>query len=331
MTTTHQATDRVISVLKDLAALVGHAGGAVASCSINGTHHHVEHNNDGFALVSRDSMFDLGSVAKVVTAGVLLNAHSARQIDRRSRVSECSGLADLPSFWDEVTLDDLATHRAGLPKLPPNLTGPLWDPYRDWNEPELHHAMQRMPGATLVERPSYSNFGYAVLARCLSYTLGAPMPELVTRYVARPFELKSLTAAPTPDERVIDGYESSGQAALPWPFHSMLGAGGVYGTVTDLLALGRTTARFTDLEQPPSTTNAHTRFGHGWMVTALPKAQVIWSHGETSVSTAFLAVHRQWDVTLILLVNRGGVANVLPMAFRALSQLVEIRRWNRPF
>jgi CubicO group peptidase (beta-lactamase class C family) len=124
--------------------------------------------------VTDASVFQIGSVTKVVTALLLADAVARGELTLDTPLAHCLPGARVPS---PITLEQLATHTAGLPRLPPGLLRQALrhraDPYRDVTAGYLVGALaatrpRSAPGA----RVRYSNFGAALLAEALSRRAG---------------------------------------------------------------------------------------------------------------------------------------------------------------
>lgn len=77
-------------------------------------HHRGEMNHKGTSNVSGDSQYLVGSVSKVLSAAVLLKS----RVDIRQPVTKFLpelGSKRLPIDWEDITLEALAEHLAGIP------------------------------------------------------------------------------------------------------------------------------------------------------------------------------------------------------------------------
>ena len=67
--------------------------------------------------VAGNTLFEIGSVTKVLTSTLLSSAVDSGLLELNSRLSDI--LPDLSDFMQEISLLQLATHTSGLPRLPP--------------------------------------------------------------------------------------------------------------------------------------------------------------------------------------------------------------------
>ncbi|MFB6889909.1 serine hydrolase domain-containing protein [Kitasatospora sp. NPDC056327] len=187
--------------------------------------------------------YELGSISKVFTALLLADAAARGELSPDDPLER-----HLPDGWrpprvrrgGPVRLLHLATHTAGLPRLPPGLTAsalPRWNtnPYAAYDEERLRAGL----AATTVRRPPgevywYSNFGVGLLGRLLVEAGRSPgYPELLTDRISRPLGLGTVTCSPDAPHRAT-GYHR-GRALPPWRIPGLPGAGAVRAGGADLL------------------------------------------------------------------------------------------------
>jgi D-alanyl-D-alanine-carboxypeptidase/D-alanyl-D-alanine-endopeptidase len=191
-----------------------------------------------------DTMFEIGSVAKVFTALVLadmaqhgevaLTDPVARYLPRGVRIPDRNGRA--------ITLADLATHTSGLPFMPdayPTVGGAHTYGPRDLYAFLARYKLTRDPGGDW----EYSNIGYWLLGEALARRAAMPIDQLLLARVFRPLQMTSTTAhmSAALRRRLAAGYDASVHAAPAFDdlsIYSTLGAaaGGVYSSANDLLA-----------------------------------------------------------------------------------------------
>lgn len=226
----------------------------------------------GGVPVGPATRFEVGSVTKTFTA--LLLAEQAG----RGALALDSPLAALlppgtrvPRRDAAITLTHLATHTAGLPRLPPGLLagiGNRWfsNPYAAFGAEDVLAALAR---TRLRSRPGcrvwYSNFGVGLLGHALSGAAGGtPYGTLLADRVLAPLRLHDTSACATPPDGAT-------QATGHWhgrprpPFHipGLPAAGAVRSSVRDLLAFAEalmdpdgTPVREPDQDQDRDTTDA---------------------------------------------------------------------------
>ena len=178
------------------------------------------------------SRFEIGSITKKVTGLVLA----------RSVLDGAASLDQPVGTWLDagangfITLEQLATHSSGLPRLAPNhFTHEGYDeedPYAaftaDLAEEGLRDAEIATQGKYL-----YSNFGFQLLGLCLERITGRPLAELFAEVVFTPLGMTAATLEA--DAPVLEGVGDDGP--LPNWTLQLCGPGGINAPIEDLLAL----------------------------------------------------------------------------------------------
>ncbi|MFV2117203.1 serine hydrolase domain-containing protein [Streptomyces sp. Act-28] len=253
-----------------------------------------------------DAYAELGSVTKVLTGTVLMSLAEQGVLSLDDPIERWSNAP----HGTNITLNHLADHRSGLPRLPPD-TG-LWNPYKDFTRDRLHQLTGRLD--TLVtapagEREEYSNFGYAVLGEALVTATGQTYEQLVAEHVLAPLGLPShaVTASPPADQRLLAA-NWFGRKVAPWDMTgAILPAGGMWASTrtASLILTGLLLDR--KLGEPAPS----------WRRIGNPPLPLTYHNGGTRRSTIFtgalpdgrwVVVHRlSGDVRTI---DRAGVAEL---------------------
>src|SRR5271157_2778321 len=142
-----------------------------------------------------DTIFEIGSVTKVFTSLLLadmvqrgevaLTDPVARYLPSQVKMPERGGR--------QITLQDLATHTSGLPRLPSNLNpkDPA-NPYADYSVDQLY---QFLSGYQLTRdigsQSEYSNLGGGLLGHVLARPAGMDYEALVKSRICEPLGMKS--------------------------------------------------------------------------------------------------------------------------------------------
>jgi serine-type D-Ala-D-Ala carboxypeptidase/endopeptidase len=191
------------------------------------------------------SIFEIGSITKVFTATLL--ADMAREglvaLDDPVQKWLPDGVR-MPSRGRDITLEDLSTHRSGLPGLPqglllPAVTRDRRDPYARLDPARLEAAIpntrpRREPG----ERFRYSNYAVGLLGYLLARRAGTSYERLVRVRICEPLGLADTwVQTPVADRgRVATPHDRWGRETGHWHLAALAGAGGLRSTAADLLA-----------------------------------------------------------------------------------------------
>lgn len=221
-----------------------------------------------------------------------------------------------------VTLDELATHSAGLPRLPVRLLARSLlhpsEPYRGLDATRVVASAPRY-GRARHAHYRYSNYGYMLLGEAAARAAGAPYGEALRRAVLEPLGLADTWLVTSADD-VVRGVRRSGRPASAWPQPDAAGAGGLRSTLSDLL-------QFVErmLDPPPALRDAvrlamtprrrlrsrPLSVGLGWFTLERAGRAICFNNGATAGATSFVGA-----------TGRTGVAGVATVgALKALNEI----------
>jgi len=296
----------------------------------------------GFGEVAPNerTIYEIGSVTKVFT-GLLL----ARMVE--------SGLARLDDPIDLylpdgmkapsqngrlITLQDLATHTAGLPRLPANLLSTakdLQNPYAGYGTAEL---LASVPAAKLESEPgkksTYSNYGYGLLGQLLARKAGRLYEDLVTEKIIAPLNLSDTVfhLSAGQQARLALPHDTKGTVIKNWDMEAMAPAGALRSDAADLLAFLEANlapdalplGAALKLAQKIHFRGFADRVGLGWQIRLPVEQQVLfWHNGGTGGYVSFIGFEKKSRMAVVILSNSGdataGDASVDKMAFELLK------------
>lgn len=282
--------------------------------------------------------YEIGSITKTMT-GMLL---ADMKVPPATRIST---LLPRVRLSDPATLAELASHRAGLPRvrLTPrmlamsylsNITGV--DPYAGIGPAEV---LDDLAGSTPSGKGqvAYSNVGMAALGLALADRAGVPYAELLRTRILRPLGMKATQVLgpedPLPTRRA-HGSKASGMAMDPWRGHGYNPAGvGIWSTATDLATLVKAvmdgSAPGADAATPRFTATPEERIGYGWFTTSFGERQVTWHNGGTGGFRSFAGFDRKAGRGVVVLGNTD--ADVDAVALRLLGADSSDREDSPPF
>ena len=271
--------------------------------------------------VRADSVFEIGSLTKVMTALLLAEMCGRGEValDDELRSLLPPGTAVPSAEGRQVTLAQLAMHTSGLPRLPPGLMQPgeaPEDPYAGFGEAELYRALAETSIGTIGEFSSYSNFGYGLLGMALAHRAGRSFDELLVERVLAPLGMLESGVALSEElqDRLVTGHDSGAWAVPFWHFQAMAGCGAAHSTVADMLRLANAVlfgsrgplAAEIELTINPGvevTVGPGTRRGLGWVIFSSAGRHVVWHNGGTAGFASYLAAVPEAGVALVLLAN----------------------------
>ncbi|OLT16014.1 hypothetical protein BJF80_08740 [Serinicoccus sp. CUA-874] len=268
-----------------------------------------------------DTEYEVGSVTKTMTASLLQEMIERDEVSPDARLGDFLDLGD--SAAASVTLEDLATHHSGLPRLPDtwrmyvdSLRFELLakDPYRDTLERLVMDARATKLGPQAFE---YSNFGYALLGQALAASKGSDYSALLQERIFAPLGMSSSFAA----NRVSDlapgaptGFTESGRRSDPWVLGAYAPGGSVRSTLTDLTAYVRAqldgTAPGVSATEPRIDVDSD-RIGYAWFTT--PDG-ITWHNGTTGGFSSWIGFDRANGRGAVVLSNTASDVDGLGFA-----------------
>jgi CubicO group peptidase (beta-lactamase class C family) len=282
------------------------------------------------------TVFEIGSITKTFTGTLLADMARERLVALDDPVERHLPVAP-PVDGRKITLEDLATHSAGLPRLPHGmlriaLTSERKDPYARLDDAGMRAAIaatrpKRAPGG----RTAYSNYGMGLLGYALARRAGTSYGELVEQRLTGPLGLTD-TALDTPG--LAHGHTLLGRPTPPWHLAQIAGAGGLRSTAADLLdwlalhtRTGTPLAAAAAEARRPRTKLGGVRIGLGWMILPAGKGppwvrlphDVVMHEGGTGGFRTFAAVMPQTGAAVVVLANQARGTGRL--GFQLLRQL----------
>ena len=259
-----------------------------------------------------DTVFQIGSVTKALTGLLLADLAARGQVALPGKASDY-----LPGAQPgPVTLLDLATHTAGLPRLPPGLRRYALlrphDPYA-WYPARrfLREGRRSLASAPGGGQPYlYSNYGFGLLGYLLGQAAGAEYGRLVADRVCGPLGLRATTFNGTP----VQGHQR-GRPVPPWHMGVMSAAGGLYSTAADLsrlliACLEPDTMAFGEVIRaalmPRAVISAGGEIGLAWHHALRDGQRVIWHNGMTGGYSAIVAFNPARRAGIAALANGAG-------------------------
>ena len=183
--------------------------------------------------------FEIGSITKTFTADLLTRAVDRGELALDTTVGEIIDAAG--SEINDVTLEELATHTSGLPRLAKmglsqfiaSVTG--GNPYADHTRDELFNTAR---DTSLDDRGefAYSNFGFALLGQLLAEAADIPYPTLIKDELLTPLGMKDtylMTPGAVPDH-APRGLTTAGRESTPWEMDADAPAGALRSSAHDM-------------------------------------------------------------------------------------------------
>jgi serine-type D-Ala-D-Ala carboxypeptidase/endopeptidase len=268
----------------------------------------------------RNDCWEIGSITKAVT-GTLLAEMSLRGevgLDDAIGLHLPAEVAErLPDIAAQPTLEDLATHHAGLPSVPL-----AWyvkvarsdDPYARLSEAQVFDRLG--PKTERPRKPTfrYSNLGMGLLGHILERVGGQPYAALVRERLLDPLGLDHTGVGTCGGGEAVQGFRK-GKPTPAWTFGALGACGALRSTITDMASLARSAMEPSSgrvgnalrlaTEPRRDGSDRDMQVGLGWMIRTVDSRDLIWHNGGTFGASTFLAVDRERATAVVALGNAG--------------------------
>ncbi|MDN2710280.1 serine hydrolase [Janthinobacterium sp. SUN118] len=273
-----------------------------------------------------DTVYQIGSVTKTMTALLLADAVVAGKVALDEPVAKLLPGYTLPSFDGKpITVLDLATHYSSLPRLPGNFApkDPA-NPYADYTEQLQRqflaaYRLPRAPGSAF----DYSNIGYAVLGTALAAQAGTSYEALLQSRIAVPLGMRSTsnTASAGMLARLAPGHLGTGQPTPAWDLNVVAPAGGVYSSARDMVAylqayMLRPLRPYALAVKPQRALapDSDTKIGLAWLLEQKQGQGYAWHSGQTGGYSSYVAFTTDGKRGVVVLTNTARTIDELGLS-----------------
>ena len=271
---------------------------------------------------TEDTVFEIGSITKAFTTLMLAELAARGEVSLDDTIGDHLPPAALPrDGGGSISLTELATHTAGLPRLPDNLHLSDRDrPYAGYTVADLYRYLSRLTPPPSDPRYSYSNVGYGLLGHILERQSGQSYGELVASLVTGELGMSDTGIEPTADMRARIAQGHSGVVETPrWENATLAGAGRLLSTARDVVTflsanMGlretalRDAMRRTHEPRLP-TGERDVQIALGWHVKTVGDRQIVWHDGGTGGYSSYAGFLRDGGVGVVVLSNSSEGVN----------------------
>lgn len=184
--------------------------------------------------VTKDTVFEIGSVTKQFTAACILLLEQEGKLSVDDKISRY--LTNTPASWADITIRNLLTHTSGLTNYD---AIPGFELRQHLTQAEFIHKLAAFPlGFQPGERWSYCNSGFNLLGYIVGNVSGTDYWSFLSQRILGPLQMTHTTRR---DPRMIvphraDGYEMTNHVRInrDYDLTDLFAAGTIASTVTDL-------------------------------------------------------------------------------------------------
>lgn len=186
--------------------------------------------------VTSNTIFEIGSITKVFTATLLAEQILNHKMNLSDPVVNYlpPQVKNANGAINQVTIQELATHTSGLPKVIPGMT--LVQRSSFSSSDFMNYLAQWQPDEQIGSEYQYSNIGFGLLGYVLEGATGQTYAQLLQTQIFNPLGMTSTSLdSPVDANRYATGYNQNDQPARPWPQSAWPAGGALRSTATDML------------------------------------------------------------------------------------------------
>jgi len=264
------------------------------------------------------TIFEIGSVTKTFNALILAQEVVAGGMKLNDPINLYlpDSIPALNFQGKPITLQDLANHTSGFPRLPANIFNAKVDPkdpYKHYLTDSLYSFLRHyhpavIPGTVF----SYSNFGAGVLSTILERKSGSSFEELIVNQICKPLGMMhtSITLNSVAQKNFAQGYNETGEATAPWDLASLKGSGAIRSTLSDMVKYAHAQMEMKGplqkaiaLSHQPTFVGAAQSMGLGWRINKSSQHTYLHHSGGTGGFRSFIGFDPERQTAIVILSN----------------------------
>jgi len=282
----------------------------------------IRYNDTLFTTQNSDSAFEIGSLTKVFTATILANYVVNGEINPDNKINPVFQFQFNNNI--QFSYKELANHTSGLPRLPSNLRFTAIfnqdNPYKGYDHQKFDKYLKNNMKLNYPKgsKSEYSNLGMGLLSYTLQKYSGKNFEELLNAFVFSKYQMfNSSTVKSNVSDILVVGQNAKGEPTSNWASGALIGAGGIYSTVSDLSKFA--IAQFDSANKELALTRVKTfketdtrDVGLGWFIIHRKNGdQWYWHNGGTGGYTSSMVIDVENKNGIIILTNLSGQAKLL--------------------
>jgi len=271
--------------------------------------------------VDGGTIFEIGSVTKIFTALLLADMVERSEAAFDDPLSKYlpEGVKAPERGGQSITLEHLANHTSGLPRLPANLKlDDMGDPYANYTSEDLFEFLSQYElKRDIGEKYEYSNLGAGLLGELLSRRAGISYEALVNQRISVPLGMDrtAITLSPEMREQLAPGHDDELKPVSNWTFQAIAGAGALRSNVNDMLTFVAANLEYTDSPLKPAMASLQAvrtptgvptmEIARGWHILVKDDKEVFWHNGGTAGYRSIIGFSPKTRVGVVVLSNTG--------------------------
>ena len=271
------------------------------------------------AVDNSRSVFEIGSITKVFTTHLLLNAVADGVISHLD--APIQAYSPFPIKGDPpITFKQLANHTSGLPG---SISMSVFsanraNPYQSWHEDKLKKYLEKEVEleSTPGDQYTYSNVGMAVLANTLGHLRSSTYEAQLQEEIFEPLQMTHSTSQRRAiRNKLVPGYNWKGKATDNWDLAAFEGAGAVLSTTEDLShylnwSMEALESQLSEMSHASIQVDEHLAVALGWhVIKGYTSEPFLWHNGGTGGYKSSMGINLANHTGVVILTNIGATGN----------------------
>lgn len=301
-----------------------------------------ELDKDDSRVLTGDTIFEIGSVTKVFTCLLMVDMVQRGEVALIDPIAKYLPAAvTVPERGGKsITLQDLATHTSGLPRLPtPYVPPDPANPYAHFSVEQVYEFLSayELP-RDIGSQYEYSNLGGGLLGHLLARRAGLDYETAVRTRITGPLGMTSTSIALSADQqsRLAVGHNAALMVVSNWELPTLAGAGAMRSSAHDMLtflaaSLDTNTSPFASAMAEMLTVRRPTGVpgmdvALGWHILTRDGTELVWHNGGTGGYRAFIGFNTQSRAGVAVLSNTATPIGVDDMGLHLLDARIPLAR-----
>ncbi|MCG8476995.1 MAG: beta-lactamase family protein [Cytophagales bacterium] len=317
-----QDIENIIKPMVDDKTTVGAAVGIVKPGGAKEMFFYGEKNKGQSDIPDENTLFEIGSITKTMTATVLAEMVLNSEIILDDAVEDyLPEIENFPNYnGEKITFKHLANHTSSLPRLPGNLTDGNFDerqPYLNYTKEMMFDFLDgyNLPRPVGSEE-EYSNLATGLLGYVLAKIKGKSLAVLFEEIIFDELNMAgACSVIPSEYSNIAEPYDEHRNPVSIWDMsEATLGAGGVKASLKDMLLfleanMGKGSSGLIETleltHENTQTLNVPFTVGLAWnnIYKAEDNTTLTWHNGGTAGSVSVIGFIKELDMGFVLLFN----------------------------
>jgi len=280
----------------------------------------IKRKNELFWVDNQNEIFEIGSISKVFTTVLLSHFIHQKKATLQETLQQQFHFS--LKNGQNITLQQLANHTSGLPRLPQNIYPLLSlypnDPYQHYTSKLLENYLEKdvVLAYTTGAKSEYSNLGVGLLGYILTQKSKKSYEDLMQKYIFKPLKMKNSTTllSNVSQENLIKGRDLQGEIISNWNFtDALVGAGGIKSSASDMVKFIRKNLENTAVYNLPQhatfSINNQRKVGLGWQILLQKNKEILWHNGGTGGYRSCIAINKKGGKGVLVLSNISAFHN----------------------